>query len=394
MNVLFLTHRLPYAPNRGDRIRAFHIVEMLSRYVQLDVAALTHDLEEQAAVAPMRARGLQVVGLPVPRMRNYARAIPRLLGRTPLTHMLLDSPAASAALTRIVADRPPDVVLAFCSSMARLAVEPPLDRFPLVLDLVDVDSAKWAALAERASGWRRWVYQREARLLAPFERQVAERARATFVVNDRELELVRQLAPTANAHALPNGVDVGGLRPPGAPLDRPRVTFCGVMNYEPNVEGVSWFCREIWPLVRRQRPDAEFFVVGSQPAAAIRALASAASGIHVTGTVDDVRPFLWESAVSVAPLRVARGVQTKVLEAVAAGVPTVVTSAAERGLPAEIEGACRTADTAEGFAAHILALLAMPAHERRQLTAASNLTALAWEPRLLPLLEALRRAVR
>jgi hypothetical protein len=164
------------------------------------------------------------------------------------------------------------------------------------------------------------------------------------------------------------------------------------MNYEPNVEGVLWFSREVWPTIRDQRPDALFSIVGSDPAAAVRRLASARTGIEVTGTVPDVRSHLWNAAVSVAPLMIARGVQTKVLEAVAAGLPAVVTSQVFEGLPAEIRTACRVADSSEAFAQQTLALLALSGHERRALVAQADLCSLTWERQLLPLHEILTKA--
>jgi glycosyltransferase involved in cell wall biosynthesis len=164
------------------------------------------------------------------------------------------------------------------------------------------------------------------------------------------------------------------------------------MNYAPNVDGVRWFARDVWPLVRARRPDAQFVIVGSDPAAYVRRLHSPEQGIEVSGTVDDVRPYLWQSAMSIAPLFMARGVQTKVLEAVAAGLPAVVTSAVFEGLPSAIRSACRVADTAEAYAAATCALLNMTAADRRELAQSADLTQLGWDAQLRPLHDALASA--
>jgi sugar transferase (PEP-CTERM/EpsH1 system associated) len=394
MRVLFLTHRLPYAPNRGDRVRAFHIVRTLAPAFELELVSLVHDQHELAQAESIRTLGVRVAGYPVARLNNYAKAIVHLGGRRPLTHVLLDARGLVPSLAEIVRNRRPDVVLAFCSSMARFALEPPLSDLPLVLDLVDVDSEKWAAMATTASWQRRWLYQREARHLARFERQAATRAFATLVVNERESVSLKRIVPDAAIRVVPNGVNSAELRPRTAPTESADVIFCGVMNYAPNVHGVLWFAREVWPLVRARRPDALFRIVGSDPTAAIRRLASKRDGIEVTGTVADVRNHLWNGAVSVAPLMTARGVQTKVLEAIAAGLPAVVTSQVSGGLPPELNAAYRVADSAEAFAAETVSLLALSGRERRAVAAQANLAALTWDARLAPLHEILRAAAR
>src|SRR5919197_1283440 len=171
MNVLFLTHRLPFAPNRGDRIRAFHVARYLAPRTDLHIVSLVHDRAEEAQADSLRRLGIRVSTAPAPRVRNRAGAAVGLLTARPLTHFLLDSPALSGILRRIVRERRPDVVLAYCSGAAAWALKPPLADVPLVLDLVDVDSAKWAALASKAVPPLAWVYRREAKCLARFERR-------------------------------------------------------------------------------------------------------------------------------------------------------------------------------------------------------------------------------
>ncbi len=380
MRVLFLTHRLPYAPNRGDRVRARHIITALRPVMDVELVSLVHDADEAAAVEQTaRDFDIRVHPLPVPYIANRLRGMATLAGRRPLTFALLDSPQARPVLDRIVAERRPDVVFAYCSSMARFAVEPPLAGIPLVLDMVDVDSAKWAALGAMSGGALGWVYRREARVLAAFEREAIGRAQHTFVVNDREANLLRAMDPRAAVSVLPLGVDVATLAPPTPPTDDPRVVFCGVMNYQPNVQGVCWFAEHVWPEVRRSCPEACFTIVGSDPTPAVRRLASSASGIEVTGRVPDVKPYLWRSGVAVAPLLLARGSQNKVLEAVAAGLPAVVTSEVLAGLPNEVKAACDTADAPGEFARLTLRLLRADGGARRAAAARANLAALTWE---------------
>jgi len=381
MNILFLTHRLPYSPNRGDRIRAYYLLRDMSRFATVSVFSLVHDAEEASRVSEVPG-ATTVETSRVPRVSNLARGLMALSSSRPLTHTFLNAPDVRFKLESLAARQRPDVVVAYCSGMARFALEPPLDRFPLVLDLVDVDSQKWRSLGERT----RWplgaIYRREARTLEAFETLAARRAKMTLVVNEREYDLIAALAPDANVRIVPNGVDTAAFTPPGGPVDAAVVVFSGVMSYAPNVEAVVWFASHVWPLVRAERPDAKFVVVGADPTPAIAALARTDPSIEVTGTVDAVQPHLWRAAIAIAPIRVSRGVQNKVLEALAAGLPVVVTSAVREGLPAGSERGCLTADDAVDFSRSVVQLLNQPAAARRALAGSSQVESLAWPGQL------------
>ena len=383
MRVLFLTQRVPYAPNRGDRVRSYHILDHLASRCDVEVVSLAHDRQELEGIAQVRQMGVRAQAFLVPRLWNRLRALPRLGGSTSLTHLLLDAPGLRSALEEIARDRPPDVVLAYCTSMARFALEPPLNRFPLVIDFVDVDSEKWALFAKTGSWPLRWIYRREARVLSAFEARAARAARMSLVVNEREAHSLRALAPAAAVRVIQVGVNPSTTIAPRTTA--PRVAFCGVMDYAPNVEGVLWFAREVWPHVRAARPDARFVVIGSDPTPAIRALASDDRGIEVTGAVLEVTSYLSACAMAVAPLQIARGVQSKVLETVAMDLPTVITSAVAEGLPPEVRDACPVADTPEAFRRHVIDLLALTPAERHAVAARADLTALSWERQLQPL---------
>lgn len=394
MNVLFLTHRLPYAPNRGDRVRAYHLLREISQWASVDLISVVHDDEEASHAGDMRDVARSVAVARPRRFRNLVQAGLALPTSKPTTHSLLQSPEMDAAVDRVAAVSPPDLVLCYCTGVAPAIFRPALKSLPVVLDMVDVDSAKWSALAPNAKLPLSWIYGREGRVLRRYEAMAMERAAVTLVVNDREREVASDIAPAASVAVIENGVDLKQLRPAGPPAREPVVVFCGVMNYTPNVEGAVWLARKVWPHVRRQRPDARLEIVGAQPARVVRALESATDGIHVTGSVPDVRPHLWRAAVGVAPLQTARGVQNKVLEAVAAGLPVVVTPAVMEGLPLQVTAACRTAETAEKFAAEVAALLDRDPEDRRRLADSTDLDALAWASRLRPLRALVEKAAQ
>jgi sugar transferase (PEP-CTERM/EpsH1 system associated) len=397
VRILFLTHRLPYAPNRGDRVRAYHMLRSLKTWANVDLLSLVHDEDEASHARDLQSLASTVTIVRVPRARNTLRSLLALPTSRPTTHTMLDAPDLAPAVGKIITEHRPELALAYCSGMARVALEPSLRAIPLVLDMVDVDSAKWAGLAATTAPPRSWVYAREARLLERFEDIAARHAFTTLVVTDKERQTLAAIAPGARIEVVQNGVDTASFRPPDDPASAPVVIFCGVMNYAPNEEGAIWLARSVWPFVRERRPDALLQLVGSHPTRAIHALADEQAGISVIGRVPDVQPYLWGAAVAAAPLRTARGVQNKVLEAVAAGLPTVVTPVVLEGLPADVLPACSVADGAEAFADAIVTLLSLAPAERRQRASQVDLTALSWErriERLRPILEAAARSPR
>ena len=391
MNVLMLTHRLPYAPDRGDRNRAYHLIRFLASRYDVHLVSLVHDDDEAGRVSSVKDRVATVSIARCNRLAGLARGSLALAGTTPLTHALLHSATLRGALKRLTARYDIDVVLAYGSGMARFALTKPLQGLPFILDLVDVDSEKWRQYAAGSRPPLGWLYRREARCLATFEAVAARSAFATLVVNNRELTALKTIAPSATAMVVPIGIDLEQLRPSGPPAPEERVLFCGVMNYRPNAEGAVWFLRDVWPCIRALRPAATLTIVGPAPSRHLRRLASRAGDVEVTGYVPDIRPYFWQSAVSVAPLHLARGMQTKVLDAAAAGLPSVVTSVVRDGLPAELGSACVVADDARSFAAGVAELLRLSPATRRARAAQVDLEALSWS-RQLAMLPALFEA--
>jgi len=390
MRLVFLTHRLPYAPNRGDRIRAYHLLRTLVDEHEVHLVSLVHDAEEAAEVEGLRSIARSVTAIPVSRPARLAAAALSLAGDRPLTQVLLHSPAIRPALRSLMARERPEVAVAFCTAMARYTVEPPLAGLPWVLDMVDVDSEKWRTMGE-ANGPVALIYRREARLLRAFERRAMTLAAATTIVSERERVLLGQIAPGSASVVVPNGIDVQAFHPTGPPSETQDVIFCGVFNYGPNEAGARWLATEVWPLVTRALPGAVLWLVGMHPTAAVRELASDPT-VRVTGAVPQVQPYLWRSAVAAAPLQLARGIQNKVLEALAAGLPCVVTPQVLEGLPDAVRPGCRVGADPAAFARELITLLELPPAERRQIAAGAELGRLGWRAQLAPMLDLVRQA--
>jgi sugar transferase (PEP-CTERM/EpsH1 system associated) len=358
---------------------------VLRQFAEVHVVALAQNAKELAVEPEIRTRASDVTLVPVAHVRNKVRAAAGLLGTKPLTHFLLDGPRFRSELARIARSWRPDVVLAYCSGMARFAMEPPLAGLPFVLDMVDVDSLKWEALADNASVPMRWIYGREAVCLGAFERAASTAAAAALVVNRREANALAHIAPEAAIHVVGIGVDVEGHRPPGGPAAGKGVVFTGVFDYAPNEMGALWFGKDVWPLVRERHPEAKLLLVGMGPTRRLHDMAASDPSITITGGVPAVTTYLWRSALSVAPIHVARGTQNKVLEAAAAGLPSVVTPAVFDGLPDAVRHGCVVAGDARAFADGVAELLDLSPTARRARAERVALSELTWERALAPL---------
>jgi sugar transferase (PEP-CTERM/EpsH1 system associated) len=243
-----------------------------------------------------------------------------------------------------------------------LTAYPTLHR---VIDFVDVDSDKWGQYAERKPWPINWVYRREARTLLAYERRIASSFDASTFVSPAEAELFLQLAPECadRVSYYSNGVDLDYFSPARSydtpyPSGERVLVFTGAMDYWANVDAVSWFAREVFPAVRAQFSDVRFYIVGSRPTAEVQALANDA--IVVTGSVPDIRPYLAHAQLAVAPLRIARGIQNKVLEAMAMAKAVVASPQALEGIEATPGIELLLAPDAAAFIAHIAAQLSQP----------------------------------
>ncbi|RPI13890.1 MAG: TIGR03087 family PEP-CTERM/XrtA system glycosyltransferase [Lysobacterales bacterium] len=345
--ILFLAHRIPYPPNKGDKIRSWNLLRGLAERHTVHLGTFVDDPDDWQHVDALKRVCGEVCVRPLEPRRARLRSVGGLAAGRALSIDFYRDRTLSGWVADLCATRSLDGVFVYSSSMAQYAEDLALPAgVPRVIDFCDVDSDKWAQYS-RGHRWpMSWVYGREARLLAEAERRYAGAFDATIVIAEPEAEILRALAPAARPRiaVVPNGVDTGYFDPsrawpdPFARGSKPLV-FTGAMDYHPNVDGVAWFAREALPAIRSHCPAATFWIVGSNPSAEVRSLGDL-DGVHVTGRVPDVRPYLAHAAVVVAPLRIARGVQNKVLEGLAMARPVVVTPNAVQGIagvgPAEV----------------------------------------------------------
>ena len=390
MDILFLAHRVPFPPDRGDKIRSFYMLRYLSQRARVHLIAFADDERDQGYaddLAPLAAS----VTL-IRRAKSQARAAAEaLVSQRPISLTAFHDRQLATAVRAVLAREAIDAILVFSGQMAQYV---PVDAAPrMVMDFVDMDSAKFGAYAANAHGPVRWLMAREEKRLFAFEAEVAARADVSLFVSEAEARLFRERAGVGRVMAVENGIDTTFFDPE---LDLPRVgtgakneqghllVFTGQMDYRPNVEGALWFAEAVWPELHHRHPALRFAIVGRNPTAELRHL-ERRPGLIVTGEVPDVRPWLAAAAIAVAPLRIARGVQNKVLEAMAMARPVVATDAAAEGI--DHGGAIATAHDAASFAKSVDRLLADPERARR-LGAAARARVIArygWEARLSPL---------
>ncbi len=388
--VLFISHRVPYPPDKGERVRALHEIQALAAAGwRVTLAAIAHRPEDLAAAGPLGQWCERVILARAGGAAGLARAAASLLRGRSATEGYFASGTLRRAMGREAAREPFDLVVAYSSGTLPYAKRIPARA--RVMDLVDVDSAKWASYAEAAGGPKRWLYGLEARRVARLEREAVEACEAVFLVSPEE---VRALGLESDRVApLGNGVDTAYF----APAERdasapPSLVFTGTMDYRPNAEGVAWFVREVWPALKRGRPDLEFHIVGRDPTREVRRLAEVA-GVRVTGAVPDVRPHLRNAMAAVVPLRIARGVQNKVLEAMAMGRAVVGSPGALEGIEAEPGREVLEAETPDAWRRQVEGLLG-DAGFRERMEAAARACVVArygWEARMRPLVETAAR---
>ncbi len=370
MNVLFLAHRVPYPPNRGDRIRSFHLLQYLAERGEVSLAYLSEDTPDAQTVAVLgrMCRRVTVGQLDRSRWMQAGRSL--ALGRT-ATEGLFRCPRLRRAITHWTAETRFDLVVVFCSSMSQYLDVPGLANVPVWVDLVDVDSEKWFDYARQAFQPARMLFELEGRRLRQLESSLADRARAITLVSESEAALYRSFCPAGNVLAVSNGVDLDYFQPVTAPEPAGTLpcVFIGALDYRANLDGLTWFCRDVWPVVFQQAPASMLRIVGSNPGQAAQRLA-AAPGVELVGPVPDVRPYL-TGAVAIAPLRVARGIQNKVLEAMAMGRPVMATPEALEGLALDRSSDVVCAATADQWRDRLPHLL-RDASARAQLGAAAR----------------------
>jgi sugar transferase (PEP-CTERM/EpsH1 system associated) len=354
MRIFFVCQRVPYPPNRGDKITTFNEIKHLANKHEVHVFCLADRGEESANVEGVRRHAASATVVAFSSRSSWFRALRALLSGDCMSVAAFDVSRMHEAIRERHRELAPELVIVHSSTVAQYAEH--FDGTSRIMQFTDLDSLKWQQYADRAHWSVSWIYRIEHRRLLAYERHIASTFTRSVVCTQAERTDFQRLIPGISVDVVANGVDLDYFAPQGREKQAGRLIFTGVMDYSPNVDAVRWFAHEILPLVRRAVPHATFVICGSRPTSRVLALASL-RGVTVTGGVPDTRPFMDAAEVSVVPLRMARGIQNKVLEALAMGLPCVASVAAWSGtvIPSG-EGIVPTDDPAE-FAHEIVRLL-------------------------------------
>lgn len=366
--ILFLAHRVPWPPNRGDKIRSHHFLQKLMDCAPVHVACFADDENEKQTGWDRKAE-LASCKTVVRNKPKWRAGIEALVSGKPVSLASFESAEISNHVAQIIATRPIDCIFVFSGQMAQFI--PPEFDGRVVMDFADVDSAKFESYAEDGSGPMAWINRREGRLLKSFEKDIAERADHSLFVSEAEAQLFGQRSGLSDdrVKAVGNGIDLefygaSDVVPEGLEHEGPMILFTGQMDYQPNVQAVQSFSNEVMPDILARFPDARFAIAGRAPSDKVKQL-DGKNGTAVIGAVDDIRSWIMAADVVVAPLRIARGIQNKVLEAMAMAKPVVASECAAEGIEAVNGEHFLIAQSVEDEATLVCDLLADPERARR-----------------------------
>jgi len=342
--ILLLVHRIPYPPNKGDKIRSFNLLKFLSKSYDVYLGAFIDDPDDKKYISKVEEYCKETCLIEINPGQRKLASLSGFFSNQPLSLPYYKNRKMQTWVNDTVSSRAIKKHLVYSSPMAQYLRT--ISNAELkIIDFVDVDSEKWKQYSEKHSGLMRWVYAREARLLLKFEKQISNEFDCSLFVSKNEADLFRQLSPVSNEAQnekityYSNGVDTSYFSPT-IELQSPYlahgdnaqiIVFTGAMDYWANQEAVLWFAETIFPIVKKSIPAACFYIVGTRPSEKIKQL-SEKDGVFVTGGVIDIRPYIAFANLVTAPLRIARGIQNKVLEAMAMAKPVLATHDAMDGI--------------------------------------------------------------
>ena len=410
--LLMLTHRFPYPPNRGDRIRTYNLLRALSGRFRVTLGCTTDEAVSEAQLAHVRTLCEDLYVAELSRLTRLCSAAKSFCRGRSLTEGMFASSALARQVKSWQRESTFDAVLVVCSSMFPYVDHPAFAASRRIVDLIDVDSLKWSELSRKSKLIHRWIYAWEANRVLKLERQLARQVTAVVLVSDQEAQLFRDTVDfPVPTHGIANGVDsdyfqpaAGGslarqascsqVPPDGTPTAAPttRLVFTGVLDYTPNVDGIAWFCEQVLPLLR-PRISVHLNIVGRRPSDRVLSL-NTLEGVDVVGEVPDVRPYLNDADIAISPLRIARGIQNKVLEAMAMGKAVVASPQAAEGIEAANGSQLLVAEQEDDWIKAIERLAADEQLRKRLEQAGRDLVLqrYQWSARLQPLIDIIATA--
>jgi sugar transferase (PEP-CTERM/EpsH1 system associated) len=362
MKILYVCHRFPFPPKRGGKIRPFNMIRHFARSHEVTVCSLVRSDAEAKEGEGLAAHCARYEMVRVHDPLQAVRMAARLPTPVPSSFGFFRSGELARRIRDAAARERFDLVFVHCSSVARYVEGIP--DVPKILDFGDMDSQKWKEYSQAKPFPLSWGYGIEAWKLEREEARLARRFDLCTATTRAEWETLQAMETGTPSDWFPNGVDSEFFAPTDRPCDPDKIVFVGRMDYYPNQQCMFEFCAKVMPMLRARRPSTTLSIVGADPSPAVRELGKL-PGVTVTGSVPDVRPYLHEAALMVAPLNIARGTQNKILEGMAAGVPVVSSRVAAGGVDATAPEHLLTATTSDEYVEAILRVLDDPAERIR-----------------------------
>lgn len=336
--LLFLVHRIPYPPNKGDKIRSFHLLNAIAKSFRVHMGAFVDVQEDWVYEKDLRKYCDSYMLRPLKPAMAKLRSLSAFYENLPMSIPYYRDKSLQQWVNKTIRDNNIKKIMVFSSTMAQYVEGEEFKECRRIADMVDIDSDKWLQYSKKKAFPMSWIYKREAYKLAAYEREVTNTFNYTLFVSKEEMQQYASGNPGVDQRLdyYKNGVDTDYFNPSQKfqnpyPASKLVIAFTGAMDYWANIDAVTWFAKSIFPKIIKENNKAHFYIVGSNPAADVLALNNN-SNVTVTGPVHDIRPFIKYARVIVAPLRIARGIQNKVLEGMAMAKPVIATSAAIDGI--------------------------------------------------------------
>lgn len=364
--LLFLCHRIPFPPNKGDKITTFNLLKFLSKRYNIYLGTFIDDEFDKAYISELNKYCESLCCIDLTKRSRAKSGVYALFKGETVTLEHFKSQELAQWIEESVTKAGIDKFFVYASSLIPFVNGESYKNKVKVLDMADIDSDKWGQYAQKKPWYSKWIYQREQRLLSNIEQKSILTFDSIAFVTEEESSLFRSTLPDAYKEkivTLSNGVDTAYFDPDASfdetdlpELSNQSITFTGAMDYWANEDAVVWFCKYVWPQVFEKNSDFTFYIVGGNPTKTVVSLGEI-PGVVVTGRVPDVRPYISSSILAVAPMRIARGVQNKVLEAMAMAKPVVMTSMGQEGIELDAKQMSLVLDEPNAMAASINSLI-------------------------------------